>query len=99
VFSAWHGDVFPMKILLFPLASKPFDSWIFLCFIPKHFCVLYEGSLYFLLVKKIMPDTGKDGRLGLGNARHIPSTFNFPLTTIKTQTGFLPLKHCNNVSM
>ena len=55
VFSAWHGDVFPMKILLFPLAAKPFDLWIFLWLIPKHFCVLYEGSLYFLLIKKECP--------------------------------------------
>jgi hypothetical protein len=99
VFSAWHGGVFLMKILHFPLALKPFDSWILLCFIPKHFCVLYEGSLHFLWVKKLMPDMGKDGRLGLGNARHFPSTLNLPLTIIKTPTGSLPFKRCNNVSM
>jgi hypothetical protein len=61
--------------------------------------VLYEGYLYFLLVKKIMPDMGKDGRLGLGNARHFPSTLNFPLTISKTQIGSCHLSICNNVSM
>jgi hypothetical protein len=67
-------------------------------FYPRAFCVLYEGSCIFF-DQEIMPHTGNDGRRGLGNARHIPSTFNFPLTVIKTQTGSLSLKHCNLASM